>query len=156
MSVHPLTYFSTVTDLIFMCTCIYKDVSHPVLPCRGLCLNYGENPVGSLKLFYFILASLCKRGAILDLPCPSVIQSFCDSVTISGENVRHTFLRNCEAYKDLVHTWTVDGCIVYTRIRLPLLISPFIHCLPTLGLGDILFLPRLSVHPSIRLSVSYM
>ena len=40
---------------------------------------------------------------------------------------RHTFLRNCEAYIE-VETWytmcTLGGCIVYTTIRLLLLICP--------------------------------
>ena len=71
-------------------------------------------------------------GAILDLSCPSVILSLCDSVilsfrNLSDENFCHTFLRNCEAEK--IETWytgTVDRCIVYTGIRLLLLIPPFI------------------------------
>ena len=34
----------------------------------------------------------------------------------------HTFLRNCEAYKvETCYTWTVGGCIVFTRIRVLLL-----------------------------------
>ena len=41
---------------------------------------------------------------------------------------RHTFLRNCEACKiiNLVHTWPVGRCIVYTGIRLLVFIRPFI------------------------------
>ena len=37
---------------------------------------------------------------------------------------RHTFLRNCEAYK--IETWYTHRCIVYTGIMLLLLIRPFI------------------------------
>ena len=41
------------------------------------------------------------------------------------KNFCQTFLRNCEAYKvDLIHTWPMGGCIVYTPIRLLPLICP--------------------------------
>ena len=42
------------------------------------------------------------------------------------KSFRHTFIRNCEAQKIEIHTWTLGRCIVYTRIGLLLLICPFI------------------------------
>ena len=43
------------------------------------------------------------------------------------KNFHHTFLRNGEAYKvETSHMWTMGGYMVYTRIRLLLLIHPFI------------------------------
>ena len=74
-----------------------------------------------------------KVGAILNLPCPSVILWFCDLVIQSfrnlwNENFSLHFSQELWGLEDwnLVHTWTVDRCIVYTRIGLLLLIYPFI------------------------------
>ena len=72
-------------------------------------------------------------GAILDLPCPSVILWFCHSVIQSfrilwNENFSSHFsqeLWGLESW-NLVHMWTVSRCIVCTRIGLLLLIHPFI------------------------------
>ena len=51
-------------------------------------------------------------------------------IFLSNSNMktfRHTFLRNCEAYKvETWYTWTMSCCIVYTKVRLLLLIYPFI------------------------------
>ena len=65
----------------------------------------------------------------MDLPCPSVILSLHASVILSP--FRWTFSSHFSQelwgleHWNLVHTWTVDICIVYTGIRLLLLIRPF-------------------------------
>ena len=58
------------------------------------------------SLYFFIFLSLQF----------SILKFF---VTLFSETVRPRRLK-------LVHTWTVDNCIMYTRIRLLLLICPFI------------------------------
>ena len=65
-------------------------------------------------------------GAILDLPC-LVILSFCHSVIFQMKFSSH-FSQELWGLNSwiLVHTWTVGRCIVYTGIRLLLLIRPFI------------------------------
>ena len=65
-------------------------------------------------------------GAILDLPC-LVILSFCHSVIFQMKFSSH-FSQELWGLNGwiLVHTWTVGRCIVYTGIRLLLLIRPFI------------------------------
>ena len=69
-------------------------------------------------------------GAILDLPCPSVILRFFHSVTFQIKIFCHIFLRMSGVEDwNLVHTWTVDRCIMSTRIRLLLPIHPFISSL---------------------------
>ena len=64
--------------------------------------------------------------------CP-VLPSICHSVILSflnlqNENVLSHFSRELWGLegRNLVHTWTLGGYIVYTRIRLLLLILPFI------------------------------
>ena len=137
-----------------------------------------------------------KKGAILDLPLPSVILYFSHSVTFQMKMFRHTFLRNCKTLKietwytrgqwadvscipesgccclffplflhfsfspsfkhknisshfslellgledwNVVHTWTMGGCIVYTEIRLLRLIHPFIFSFFFLSILNIKF-----------------
>ena len=67
-----------------------------------------------------------KKWGLYWICHPSVILClwFCHSVTLSDEIFRLTFLRNYEAYK--VETWqTMGGCIMYTSIRVLLLIHLF-------------------------------
>ena len=72
----------------------------------------------TLKMWGYTGFALSFRHSVTD------ILSFRN---LSDENFCHTFLRNCEAYNiETWYTWTVDRYIVYTGIRLLLLIRPFI------------------------------
>ena len=55
-----------------------------------------------------------KGGAILDLPCPSVIRSFRN---LSNENFSLHFSQELWGLEDwnLVHTWTVGRCVYRNR-----------------------------------------
>ena len=53
------------------------------------------------------------------------ISSFSFSPVFKHSSHFYQELRGLEGW-NVVHTWTVGGCIVYTRIRLLLLIHPFI------------------------------
>ena len=74
-------------------------------------------------------------GAILDLPCPFMILWFCDSVIVILSPFRLKF--SSQFFQELwglgdwnlVHTWTVGRCIVYTGLKLLMLIRPFISSL---------------------------
>ena len=63
----------------------------------------------------------------MDLPCPSVIVIL-SFRNLSNKNFSSHFSQELWGLEDwnLVHTWTVDRCIVYTRLRLLLPIHPFI------------------------------
>ena len=63
--------------------------------------------MNSLTFVPFIIARFEKKGDILALSCPSVILSFCDSVTLLDKTFRRVFLRNFGAYK--VETWYTLG-----------------------------------------------
>ena len=76
-----------------------------------------------------LLVAGYNMGAILDLPCPSVILwlSFCDSVTLFGEFSSHFSQQPWSLQSwNLVYTWAMGGCIVRSRNRLLLLIRPFL------------------------------
>ena len=78
--------------------------------------------------YLFIIAPLWKSGAILELPCSSVILwlRFCHSVTFQMKIFITLFSGTVRHRRLKLHTWTVVRCIVYTGIRLLLLIRPFI------------------------------
>ena len=69
-------------------------------------------------------------GAILDLPCSSVIL-WLSFRNLSNENFSSHFSQELWGLEDwnMVHIWTVGRCIVCTGIRLLLLICPFISSL---------------------------
>ena len=89
----------------------------------------------SPTIYWMIIAPLWKSGgykprfekvgAILDLPWPFVILWFRN---LSNENFSSHFSQELWRLEDwnLVHTWTVGRNIVYTGIRLMLLICPSI------------------------------
>ena len=80
-----------------------------------------------LKLFLYI-RKMAPAGDIR--APPGTCSSFFIFLSLQFSNIRmfcHTFLRNWGLEDwNLVHTWTVGRCILYTRIRLLLFIHPVI------------------------------